>query len=195
MEKGKYKRRKYFINKNFQGKFILVYLIFSTLSGIAALVMFNMLSYRKIDKILYTIHLPTNKLNEIILPDLLFSNLAVFLFTALIFLIIMNRISIKLSGPLYRIKKDLEKIAAGDLSFNIALRYKDEFKDFAEEMNEMVVKRRELFKALRDEVEKIDMHVREAERYFPDRDKVSIKNEMILSGIESLMKQINYKKT
>ncbi len=190
MEERKYKRRRYFINKNFQGKFILVYLFFATLGGMAALIMFNILSYRKLERIIYSVHLPANKLNEIIFSDLVYANMAAFLLTVLIFLIVMNRISIRLAGPLYRIKKDLERIAAGDLSFNIALRYRDEFKDFAEEMNKMVVKKRDLFKSVRDEIERIDTHVREAERHFPDRDMVSIKNEMILSRIDALKEKI-----
>ena len=58
-------------------------------------------------------------------------------------------------GPLKKMTSDIYKISAGDLSFKITLRERDEFKDFADQMNLMVDELDKRFKAIKQANAKI----------------------------------------
>lgn len=55
-------------------------------------------------------------------------------------LILGIRISHKIAGPIYRMEKDLDEIAKGNLSLRIRLRRGDEFVDLAEKINKVLDK-------------------------------------------------------
>ncbi len=191
MNRKPYRRRHYFINRYFQGRFILAFVLLASIGGVTAIGLFNFFAYRKLDSLMYSIHIPARNINELLSADLIYANLFAFMFVLIVFFIAMNRLTIKISGPLYRIKKDLESIAAGDLSFNITLRYKDEFKDFANELNILVEKQRELFGTLKREIETVDRYTREAERYYPKHDMVALKVKHLLSHLKNIEEEIS----
>ncbi|RMG02637.1 MAG: methyl-accepting chemotaxis protein [Nitrospirae bacterium] len=186
MGKKPYRRRNYFINRYFQGRFILLFVALASVGGIIAIGLFNYFAYKKLDDLLYSVHIPAKNINELISPDLIYANLFAFMFVLVVFFFAMNRLTIRITGPLYRIKKDLESIAGGDLSFNITLRYKDEFKDFAQELNVLVEKEREFFGRIKKEIEMIDRYTREAERYYPKHEMVALKVKHLKSHIRNI---------
>ncbi len=184
-----YRRRNYFINKDFQGRFVLIFVALASIGGLMAVGLFNYLAQKRIDLIMYSIHIPAKRINELLSSDMLYANLFSF-FIVLFFLIAaINRLSLSISGPLYRIRKDLKEIARGDLSFNITLRYKDEFKDFASELNNMIENLREYFTQTGKDIEIIDRYVREIERNDDKRDLIKLKNQHIKEHIEELIKR------
>jgi len=186
MEKKPYRRRHYFINRNFQGRFILSFILMASLGVIVSIGLFNILAYRKLDRLMYSIHIPARNINELLSTDLIYATIIAFLLVLTVLFIAIKRLTLRVAGPLYRIRKDLETIADGDLSFNITLRYRDEFKDFAEELNRLVGSQRDLFNHVRKEIETADQYTREAERYYPKRDVVAEKAGQIVKHLEKL---------
>ncbi len=184
-----YRRRNYFINKDFQGRFVFMFVLLASIGGVMAVGLFNYLAQKRLDVIMYSIHIPAKRINELLSSDMLYANLFSF-FLVLFFLVFaINRLSISIAGPLYRIKKDLKEISKGDLSFNITLRYKDEFKDFASEINSMIENLREYFSQTNNDIEIIDRYVREIERHNDKKDLIMLKNQHIRGHIEELLKR------
>ncbi len=190
-----YKRRHFFVKKNFQGRFILIFLSIAAVGGILSLVAFNFLSVKKIELLLYSIHIPAKRLNEILFKEMIYSNMFSFLFVLLGFLVTVRWLSGKVSGPLYRVKKDLESIRDGDLSFAITLRYKDEFKDFASELNLFVEKFRRVFGALQRQTDVIDGYVRDIERNHHRADIVKLRAHQVVVQIEEMNEVLSQFKT
>ena len=136
--KKPYKRRNYFIKKGFQGKFVLKFSLVAALGGVLAIGLFNFLAYRKLDQMQYKIHIFTESTGQLLFSEILYANLFALFFVFLVFIFATILIFWTITGPLHRIRTDLYRISQGDLSFSIILRGKDEFKDFAAELNIMV---------------------------------------------------------
>ena len=92
----------------------------------------------------------------------------------------------KTSGPLYRMSTDIERAAGGDLSVNISLRQKDEFKDTANSLDNVLQSIRERFQFINDEYADISGNlakIREKEMHVKDFSTV-------FSGIERIEKKL-----
>lgn len=190
-----YKRRKYFIKKEFQGKFILLFLGIATLGGVLSLAGFTFFSVKKIEYLVYSIHIPSKRLKEIIMNEMLYSNLLSLLFVILATLVTIRWLTMRISGPLYRIKKDLESIRDGNLSFVITLRYRDEFKDFASELNFFVEKFRRAFSSLKHQTEIVDKYLRDIERNSQRIDLIKLRAHQIVSQTEEMEEILSQFKT
>ncbi|RMG74426.1 MAG: methyl-accepting chemotaxis protein [Nitrospirae bacterium] len=192
MVKRPYRRRNYFIDKDFQGRFVLMFVLLASLGGAISVGLFNYLAQKRLDVILYSIHIPAKRINELLSSDMVYANLFSF-FVVLLFLVMaMNRLTIAIAGPLHRIRKDLKEVAKGDLSFNITLRYKDEFKSFASETNSLIEALRDSFGQIKTDVDTIDRYVREIERNNDKPDIIKVKNQHIQSHLEQLQKRLEF---
>lgn len=135
----KFTRRKYFIEKHVQGKFMLRFVIMSVLGVLIAIVAFNFLSHKKLDGVLYAMRLPEASTGGILLYEMVYAILISIVFIVVSFLITAKRLFAKINGPLLKLASDIRKIALGDLSATIQLRRNDEFQSFAGDLNNMVV--------------------------------------------------------
>ncbi len=133
----KHMRRKYFISKRSQGKFILRFVIASITGGIVAVTIFNLLAHRKIEAVLYAMRLPRTSPGDILLAEMLYATAFAALFIIIAFIVSARGLLIKISGPLKKLANDLRRISRGDLSSPVRLRQKDEFKDFAGDLENM----------------------------------------------------------
>lgn len=134
----KYKRKTYYIKNSAQSKFIFRFVLISIIGGLGAVTAFNILAYKKIDSVLYSMRLPNISPGGLLWNEMLYTNIFVVIFTLIIFAITARSLYIKVNGPLKKMTCDINKIAAGDLSFKITLRDRDEFKDFAVELNKVI---------------------------------------------------------
>ena len=150
------KRKRYFINRYFQGRFILTFFLISSIGGVLVIVLFNLLSLKKLELLMYSVHIPANSISDILSAELIYANIVAFLFVLLALVIAITRTTNRMAGPLYRIKNELERIAAGDLSCGITLRESDEFRDFAQDINTMVDSLKLLYMDIKNEIEIID---------------------------------------
>ncbi len=132
----KYKRRRYLIKKDEQGKFIFKFVIVSCLGSMITIALFNFLAQKKLDKVLCAMRLPPQT-GEILRGEMLLANALAIIVIVLAFFIISRMILAGISGPLRKLGSDVGRIGEGNLDIPVKLRDKDEFQDFAHEVNLM----------------------------------------------------------
>lgn len=142
-----YKRRKYFINKEVQGKFITKFVIASILGTLTAIALLNYLAYRKLDAVLFSMKLPQHH-GAILENEMLYANGTAIIFIIFAFIITAKKIVNRINGPVKKLCSDLDRISLGNLRDRIRLREKDEFRDFGEEVDEMRKKLHQKFTAI-----------------------------------------------
>lgn len=72
-----------------------------------------------------------------LLPTILLTNLIATLLIAVSTIAVTLFVSHKIAGPIYRLEKDIEVIADGDLTFRVKFRKGDQLKELSEEINAM----------------------------------------------------------
>lgn len=133
---AKYKRRNYFIDKEFQGKYIFNAFLLVTLGSILFALIFSFFSSNTLSIVYDNYHLklgttPGILLNKILSSQWLFIVLGGFAI-ALLTLFFTHRIA----GPFFRFEKTLDAMMAKDVSIRIFLRPKDQGKELAKKINQ-----------------------------------------------------------
>lgn len=134
----KFRRKKYFIAKQSQTRFIVRFVLVGLAGSMITLGLFVSLAHRKIDATLYSMRLPHIGTGELLFHEMLTANLVIFLFIVLLFAATSWLLLKRLNGPLRKISQDIKRATAGDLTVKITLRKNDEFQDFAEDLNSML---------------------------------------------------------
>ncbi|MBL7157405.1 MAG: HAMP domain-containing protein [Candidatus Omnitrophica bacterium] len=136
-EQAKTRRKNYFIKKKFQAffivKFCLLVAIGSLLSG--AIVYF--MSKSTLTTTFEGSRLVIKNTGEYILPAVFLSSAIVIVAIGFAAILVTLLASHKIAGPLYRMEKDIEAMAAGDLSKSFSLRKADEIRPLAESLNQI----------------------------------------------------------
>lgn len=134
MNKG-YKRKNYFIKKNFQGKLILSYFLFVIGGCLFFIVLLGLFSADSL-----TINYKNYDIQMGQTPLMLFKEVIaahwVFLIVGGTLLVIASMfLTHRIAGPFFRFEKTLDTMSLGNLDDVIYLRKKDEGKDLAEKIN------------------------------------------------------------
>ena len=133
------KRKKYFIDKAFQGKLAMKFCFLIIASSMLVAVLIYYLNQHTITVAFEGLKVVAKSTSNFVLPVTL-GVLAIVTFLAGIagvFAIVI--ISHRIVGPLYRLKIELGKIASGDLSSPIHVRTKDQLQKVAVEFDSMRV--------------------------------------------------------
>ncbi|MDH4161904.1 MAG: methyl-accepting chemotaxis protein [Nitrospirota bacterium] len=131
------RRKQYFIDKSYQTRFILRFVIVTALWSAAALLLFAWIARQRIETEMYSSHLTIASSQELLLPSALYSEgIALLLYSVLLAYAIFD-LGKRISAPLFMLKKDLARIGAGDLAIPVRLRPGDEFQDLAGEVDRM----------------------------------------------------------
>jgi|Deesub1362A_J573_1020465.scaffolds.fasta_scaffold00004_395 methyl-accepting chemotaxis protein len=146
--KKPYSRKRYFINPDFQGRFILSFALICLLGMTISVALFNYLTMREFEALKWKMVIYAGNSADIIAPYLIYISIFAVIFTIVVLIIFSRFLRWRVSGPIYRLKKDLDMVRDGNLALNISLRRKDHFRDSAEELNKMVASLREKFKKL-----------------------------------------------
>ena len=138
-------RRVYFIERKFQAGFILKFCALIVIGSllIGALVYF--LSQRSTTVVFEHSRALVKSTSDFLLPLLIQTIIVVSAIVGIATIALTLFISHKISGPLYRLKKELSTIGIGDLSGDFSLRKDDQLQDIANSMSNMI-------KGLRDRV-------------------------------------------
>lgn len=155
------KRRNYFIEKKFQTKYILLTIILL----LTYTFMFVIIIFAPYMLTLYFDY-PLDEKTEAARALLLLhakvwpwiGGIILFFGAVSIF------ISHKIAGPLFRLKKSLDKITQGDLDVVIKLRKWDDLKDLAEHINMLVAELRTFVITLRNDYSLLSEYITELER-------------------------------
>ena len=187
----KYRRRNYMINSGLQMRYSFLFIIVALLGNICAVGAFNLLSLKKLEATRWSTHLNVESTGELLYPVFLYINIGAFLFISLLFILIGAWMLRKTTGPLIRMSKDISRVTEGDLSSQIVLRQKDEFKDVADELNVMTENLKGRFINIKDKYESISRSVAMLEKDTGERDAASTAYSSILKNIEGLEEEIN----
>ncbi len=132
-----WRRRNYLINREFQFRYIGRMIIgIIVMAMIVSFTVYYTTWARIMDEFYNVARIASrfaplfNSINQTLLVILL-----VFLVLVVIFSVFISH---RIAGPIYRFEKTLQAIAGGDMTMRVDLRKRDEFKQLADAMNEMV---------------------------------------------------------
>ena len=185
-----FKRRKYIVDKRFQGKFILFFVIISSISSIIATVVFNHIALKRLESIMWSAHISVKTTDEVIGSLFIYVNIIAFLVVS--FLLILTGIWMvrKTSDFLHVISKNIMRVANGDLSVSIDLGQKDEFNDVVSSLNDMIKKLRERFFNIKQQYGEISAYIRDIEKTYakdtPEREDI----QKVLKRLETLRENL-----
>ena len=138
MENLQNRRKNYYIKKQFQRNFILKFCALVVAgSAITGLVIYLM-SRSAVCTSFENSRLVIKSTADFILPAVLLSSAVSVILISLATIVITLFASHKIAGPLYRLEKDVQEIASGNLKVVFRLREDDELKALLGSMNDMV---------------------------------------------------------
>ena len=133
---GQYKRKKYFINRELQGKFIFNYFILLTLGSLLFVGIFSFFSSNTLSISYENYHLHLGTTPGILFKKILSTQWLFIVVGGILVCFITLRLTHRVAGPFYRFEKALDEMIGGDISRTVALREKDEGKELAEKINQ-----------------------------------------------------------
>lgn len=129
------RRKNYFIKKEFQTKFILKFCMLVILTALISAFVIYYFSSRSVTTIFENSRLTIKPSTEFIMPGLILSSLISVILVGMATVVVVLFVSHSIAGPLYKLENSLERIANGDVSFDIQFRKKDEMKRLAQVFN------------------------------------------------------------
>ena len=158
MEKGnqQFKRKNYFIQKDFQTKFIIRFLLIALVASIASAFAFYFFVANDISASFSRAHLQIRNTWQIFLPALIMIGSLTFIISAAISTFMMIRFSHKIAGPLFRLEQITSEMAEGNLALTVKLRDQDQILPLAESFGKMAKGMNDRIYVIREHAEKLD---------------------------------------
>jgi len=152
---AKIKRRQYFVQKNFQFKFILKFCIVLLIGIIISIGLLYLFSMNTLTSSFEQSKLIIKNTASAILPSVFLSHLIALVLITLLAIVVTLLISHKLAGPLFRFQKELKEIGEGNLTQVIKLRKNDQITAMADSLNQMRTDLQNKILGIKEEVEQI----------------------------------------
>nr|NJM03125.1 methyl-accepting chemotaxis protein [Desulfobacula sp.] len=130
-----YKRRNYFINKEFQGRYIFNYFLLAAIGSMLFIGVFSFFSSNTLSIVYDNYHLQIGVTPEILFKKILSTQWLFIVLGGGMVVLVTLVMTHRVAGPFYRFEKSLDEMMAGDISQKIILRKKDEGKELARKIN------------------------------------------------------------
>lgn len=130
-----FKRLNYFINKEFQGRYIFNYFLLAVIGSILFIAALSFFSSNTLAIVYDNYHLQIGLTPGILFKKILSTQWLFVMFGGGMVSIVTLILTHRVAGPFYRFEKILDEMLNGDISKKIILRKKDEGKDLARKMN------------------------------------------------------------
>ncbi len=183
----KNRRRQYVTDRKYQWRTVLEVASICAAGLLVNLTLFNYLSYRKLEALRWKSHIQADTIADIVTPQLVYTGVLSAGITLLALLFFFLYLMRRTAGPLFRLKRDVEKAAMGDLSVNIYLRRDDDFKDVARECNRAIETLRNSFSLLKERFQFIGRTLDILE-YAKDRREVAAQKSDLLKETLDLLR-------
>lgn len=161
---GSPSRKIYFVKKDFQSRFILRFVVTTTVWAAATVSLFTYMAERRLEEFLYSPHINVNTSAQLLMPSAIHAHIISLLFFTVLLAYAIRSLWKKLAGPLYSLKKDITRITAGDLVSGVALRGDEEFQDLAFDLDSMRSELREKFVRMKERAEELSVAVSTLDR-------------------------------
>ena len=173
MKEAKFKnrRRNYFVDKSFQTRFILGFIVPVVVTALVCAVIVYHFSSQSVTTVFENSRLVIKAGTEFILPGLILSTLISVIIVGIATAIIMLFSSHRIAGPLYKLEKSLEKLTKGDFSFDIHFRRWDEEKKLATAFNKTSQGLNDMVGDVKREANQLNSTVSEVESLIKDLPK------------------------
>lgn len=132
---GHYKRRKYFINKEFQGRFIFNYFLLAAIGSLLFVAVFSFFSANTLSIVYENYHLQLGLTPGILIRKILGTQWLIIVLGGGAVILVTLLLTHRIAGPFFRFEKSLDEMIDGDLSNKVVLRKKDEGKQLAQKIN------------------------------------------------------------
>ncbi len=178
-KQNKFKRKNFFINKQFQSMFIIRFAImvfFATLLLGCFLFFTSFASTTIVFKNLRVTTVPTY---EYLLPSLTAGLVLSLLLTSFLSIIVGLLYSHKIAGPMFRFEQVFKQLQTGNLQQTVRLRLNDEWQQPALLLDDAI-------SSIRKHIENIDTSVKEIES------QVDLNNPDIVAKLDKIHKEIEH---
>jgi len=145
-----YKRRIYYINKDFQKNFIIKFCILAGLGAVVAMGFIYGLAMSSTTVVIRDGRVAVHTTADYLLPLMFQTVLFEVIIVSIVTIALTMLVSFRIAGPLYRFKMMLQGLGQGDLSTQMHLRSDDQLKDLAQVYNEAVGKLNGKIKTLKN---------------------------------------------
>lgn len=139
MEDYKNRRKNYYIKKEFQRNFIIKFCLLVLAGSIISGAIICWMSKATVITSFDNLRLVIKSTADFMLPAVLLSSAVVIVVTGIATVLITLFTSHKIAGPLYRIEKDINEVASGNLGKKFNLREGDEIRPISEALNSMAL--------------------------------------------------------
>jgi methyl-accepting chemotaxis protein len=160
--KRTWKRRNYFIKKELQGRYIFSFFIFVICGGIIFTLIFSLLSANTLTVVYEDYSLRIGKTPFILIREILSADWIFIVTAGLSVVVISMFLTHRFAGPMYRFEKSVEEMLRGNFDFEIRLRKKDEGKELAAVMNQLISRISSNFREMRDLTDAIELKLKDA---------------------------------
>lgn len=156
------RRRQHFIQRKFQGRFILQFSALLILGCVSFGLAVYFYSIRTLTTAFIDSKLRVMSTADFLFPVLTLTTLVVTAVVALAAALRLMILSHKIAGPLYRLEKTAQEVGDGKLNFQVKLRSGDELQNFAKTMDEMVRDLRTRALAIKSQNDRLREIIRQA---------------------------------
>lgn len=153
--KRPYKRRRVFIKKEYQFKFILKFCVILLIGGAISTGLVTLLSRGTLTTSFDHGRLTVTNTASAILPTVILTNIITLAIVTLIAVLTVLYLSHKIAGPMFRLEKDMSTVREGDLTLRVFLRKKDQIVTLSDSFNSMTDSLHGKVKALSSEIDQI----------------------------------------
>ncbi|MFA4992164.1 MAG: methyl-accepting chemotaxis protein [Candidatus Omnitrophota bacterium] len=155
------KRRRYFINRDFQVEFILKFCGLVILGSALFGSILYFLSRSTLTTSFENSRLVVKSTADYLFPGLLAGGVIVGVIVALVSSMVVILMTHRLAGPIYRFEKYVEEVGSGRLSSNVKIRKKDQFQNMANALNRMTSDLKRALSEVNDVSVKLDSLIEE----------------------------------
>lgn len=142
------KRRIYFIEKEFQTKFMLKFFSLVAIGGLITVGALYLATMQSNTVAFVDSRVVVKTTADFLLPLAIQTVIIVTVIVSIAALVVTLFVSHKIAGPLYRLKKVMASLEKGDFSGDFRLRHYDQLQDIAGAFNSMIVNTKERLKVL-----------------------------------------------
>ncbi len=122
MDQPNYKRRNFFINKEFQGRYIFNYFVQATIGSLLFLGVFSFFSSNTLSIVYDNYHLQLGVTPGILFKKMLSAQWLFIVFGGGLVVIVTLLLTHRVAGPFYRFEKTMDEMIEGDISNTTRLR-------------------------------------------------------------------------
>ncbi len=185
-----YKRRNFFIDKKFQSNFIVKFCIIVVLACVLIGGIVFWFSQDSTTVAIEDTKVQVKKTSDFLFPLLIDTILLVIMFSALAVGLLTLLISHKISGPLFRLNREVKAVGEGDLSRNFSIRADDQLQELSESLNHMCINLRRNFILVRESVKHLNDYYGQHLSTLSQNEKKELKNI-----IDEIKKKLDYFKS